>query len=559
METAGVAATEVPRGGNGDGAIEHIGAQKEIDGSGNGNGRGKVTESAKIIPDTRRGTQRVLAETTQPVVSAKKIRENAESMEAREFFERYLAENVQIVQTLKEMEDIVREFRQCALIMLVWKCVDGRVHGSKGKGYPTGTILFARTEGANIDIDPKNTRLWEIINTVIADAQMRTTDMPAVVIILGHYAKSKPHRSCAAHGFNDEKALATVEVQIRKLREEYYDPKRAEPYSRDQVVFLHGMTNTDDMSETLYFEHGENIDSGALIAELTLQHPSDVFSETFLNESIHDPTTRKYVGTGTVRSFLEGSNAPMYRHLKTALAMETFLMRRIGEIVNRDGKGAEQILNRKVFDALFAQINGIKDLPVSLKGPLMYQFIWNIAYALYQRNRLQEMDAKEREQHLDHAEQLVCYGEGFETLTRNKALLVKPGRGDEIQALTTAKNVLLKYSPLKHMPMVHINIELTDKISSWDSYKMNVMAKLMRMRDNEEKIFGEKGHIMCTYSYKDEKQFYPVRVSRSDPREVMQTDITDAFASDTQYTPVNFSHREFDFTREMLRTGSKQE
>lgn len=540
---------EEAKGGNGDGDGDGTKIETGADGNGNGNGSTRLTVGA-IIPSSLERTQHDLQ---QVVVNKPAVRENAESMEAREFFERYLAENVQTVQTLKEMDDIVREFRQCAPIMLVWKCVDGRVHGSKGKGYPTGTILFARTEGANIDIDPKNTRLWEIINTVIADAEKLTPDMPAVVIILGHYARSDPHRSCAAHGCDNDRALSTVEMQTRKLRQEYYDPKRAEPYNRNQVVFLHGMTNTDDMSETMIFEHGEKVDSGDLISSLHLEHPSDVFSKSFLDEPIHDPTTKKHVGDGTVRTFLEGSSAPMYRDLRTALAMETFLMRRIREIVNKGGKDAEEILNGKVFDTLFAQVNGIRDLPETLKGPLMYQFLWNIAYALYQRNRLQEMAEQEQALHLDHAEELVCYGEGFETLTRNKALLVKPGRGDEIQALTTAKNVLLKYSPLKHMPMVHINIELTDKISSWDSYKMNVMAKLMRMKDNAEKIFGDKVHIMCTYSYKDEKQFYPVRASQSDPREAVQLDMTDAFASDKQFNPVNFSHREFDYTREMLR------
>ena len=45
---------------------------------------------------------------------------------------------------------------------------------------------------------------------------------------------------------------------------------------------------------------------------------------------------------------------------------------------------------------------------------------------------------------IDHAEELVCYGDGFETLPRNKAVLVKTGRGDDIDALTVAKNVVEK-------------------------------------------------------------------------------------------------------------------
>ena len=487
------------------------------------------------------------------IASTQEIAEHGEHMEAREFFTGYLSENVQTVKIMKEMDEIIREFKSCAPVMFVWKCIDGRVHGSKGKGYPIGTIQFGRTEGAKIDIDSKNIRLWEIINASIADAEQKTPGMPAVMISLGHYAKSDPHRSCAAHGCDNAKALATVEGQTRKLREEYYNPENIEPYTRDQVVFIHGMTNTDDMSETLIFEHGEKIDSGDLIDELGLSHPSNVFSTQFLDEPIHDPTTRKHVGPISVQTLLEGTEAPMYQELRTALAMETFLMRRISEIVNKNGRGAEEILNKKVFDHLYKKLKGIKDLPSSLVGPLLYQFVWNIAYALYQRSRLEGMPEAEQKKHLDHAEDLVCYGEGFETLSRNKTCLVKPGRGDELAALTTAKKVLLTYSPLKELPMVHINIELTDKIGSWDSYRLNVLAKLRRMKDNMNKIFGKNVHVLCTYSYKNEKKFYPIIANSRDQRECAEQNVIAPFTSETHFSPENFSHVEFDYTQGMLQ------
>lgn len=501
------------------------------------------------------GTTKTSGAVRKAIASSQEVSENREYMEAREFFTRYLSENVQTVKVLKEMDEIIREFKSCAPVMFVWKCIDGRVHGSKGKGYPIGTIQFGRTEGAKADIDAKNIRLWEIINASIADALQKTPDIPAVVISLGHYAKSDPHRSCAAHDCNDRKALATVEEQTGKLREEYYNPASIEPYSRDQVVFIHGMTNTDDMSETLIFEHGEKVDSGDIIEELGLSHPSDVFSKAFLDEPIHDPTTRKHVGPTLVRTMLEGTDAPMYQELRTALAMEAFLMRRISEIVNKNGRGAEEILNKKVFDHLHQKLKSTKDLPSSLIGPLLYQFVWNIAYALYQRERLHQMPEGEQKQHLDHAEDLVCYGEGFETLTRNKACLVKPGRGDELEALTTARKVLLHYSPLKELPMVHINVELTDKICSWDSYRLNILAKLRRMKDNVNKIFGEHVHLLCTYSYKDEKRFYPVIVNPKDARECVGQNVTASFTSDTHYSPENFSHTEFNYTQNIRQNG----
>jgi hypothetical protein len=471
----------------------------------------------------------------------------------RAYFEQYLARNVQTVHILKEMDDVIGEFTSCCPVMLVSKCVDGRVHGSKGKGYPIGAISFIRTEGAKIDIDSKNVRLWEMINGVIADAHEKTPHMPALIISLGHYAKSDPHRSCAAHACDNAKALATVAEQTKRLREFYYDPQRIEKYDRHQVFFLHGMTNTDDMSESICFEHGECIDSGEIIDRYELTHPSQIFSDVFLSEPVQDPATKKYVSDLPVRDLLDGPVAPLYQDLKTALSMETFLLRRLTEIVNRKGRGSHEILRDDVFHHLYDLINSVRDLPQGLKGPLLYQTVWNIAYALYQRRRLETMSEEERTKHLDHAEELVCYGEGFETLARNKALLVKPGRGDEIQALTTAKHVLLKYSAFKKIPMVHMNVELTDTVSSWDSYRANVAAKLMRMKDNVSSIFGRDISILCTYSYKNEKQFYPVTIGNDDPRELLSMSIPDAFGSSHKnYTRVNFSHEETEYTKSMF-------
>lgn len=490
------------------------------------------------------------------------VHENAERMEARDYFEHYLSKNVQTVKTLKEMSEIIQDFNSCAPVMLVWKCVDGRVHGSKGKGYPIGTINFARTEGAKIDIDSKNVRLWKNINAVIADAEMKTPDMPAVTIILGHFSKSDNHRSCAAHGCNDALAMETVREQTQKLRQEYYDDP-IEQYTRDQVYFIHGMTNTDDMSETLVFEGGETIDSGKIIDELQLSDPSQVFSEKFLRSVIHDPATKKYAKALTGKQMLEGSEAPIYQELSVSLAMQAYLMRKISEMVNKhmsdsNANGIDEILNPVVFKDLMKKLNDIKDLPASLKGPLLYQFVWNIAYALYQRTRLTGMQAQEQKEHLDHDEELVCYGEGFVTLPRNKAILVKPGRGDDIDTLETAKKVLARYSRMKALPMVHINIELTDKIGSWISYNWNVVAEMRRMKKNVYQVFGKNVRFLCTYSYINEKKFYPVTAApekKPDPNECMDMSVTHGF-SETTYSPENISHAEFDYTRDMLRVHS---
>lgn len=531
-------------------AERHVFHSRDTNPTDPGNGNGSVLH---IGHTTKAGLKNTVAKNGH-------VRENAERMEAQAYFERYLSKNVQTVKTLKEMENIVQDFKSCAPVMLVWKCVDGRVHGSKGKGYPIGTIAFARTEGAKIDIDSKNVRLWKNINAAIADAEIKTPDMPAVMIILGHCSKSDNHRSCAAHGCNDAQAMQTVQEQTQVLRKQYYDPESIDFYTRDQVYFIHGMTNTDDMSETLVFEHGETIDSGNLINELGLSHPSQVFSEKFLSGTIHDPATKKFTKGLTGHEMLEGSEAPIYQELSVSLAMQAFLMRRISELVskhltNGNANGIDELLSPPVFKELMKKLNEVKDLPSSLKGPLLYQFVWNIAYALYQRARLSSMDATEQKEHLDHDEEIVCYGEGFETLPRNKAILVKPGRGDDIDTLNTAKKVLATYSRMKALPMVHINIELTDKIGSWDSYRLNVIAEMRRMKTNVYRVFGKNVRFLCTYSYRNEKKFYPVTAApeRSpDANECMDISIVQGFNEKT-YSPDNISHAEFDYTRDMLR------
>ena len=49
------------------------------------------------------------------------------------------------------------------------------------------------------------------------------------------------------------------------------------------------------------------------------------------------------------------------------------------------------------------------------------------------------MPDSEKAKHLDHDEELICYGDGFELLPRNKTILVKTGRGDDVNALQVAQ------------------------------------------------------------------------------------------------------------------------
>ncbi len=424
----------------------------------------------------------------------------------------YLRENVKSADTLRSMKTIIQEFSTRAPRVFASKCIDGRVHGSKGKGYPIGTITFNRTEGNNIDTSLSNTAFWNRLNGVVLDARYNTPGVPAIFFALGHC--SGHGHGCAAHGGDDGKALEAVTKQAMAVRERY---------TPEDIIVIHGMTNTDDMSERLIFCDGSVLDTEEIIAALEkagtkIFHPSDVFQPQFLSKPLDDIATDRYVGHKTPAELFEGVGAPVYRDLQTALAMEAYLLREISRIDASDGK-TNDIVHPKILQAVTDTLKSIEKFPTRLRAPLLYQSIWNIAYTLYQRRRLETMDHEEQELHLDHAETLVCYGDGFEALPRNKAVLVKTGRGNDIDALTVARNVLLnnrKKRPQAHPPLVHINTEVVGKIDTWDTFNDQVLSKIATMTQAIHEVFQTDVCLLTTYSYKGEKKFYPISTQPND-------------------------------------------
>ncbi len=423
----------------------------------------------------------------------------------------YLRENVKSADTLRTMRQIIQEFSARAPRIFASKCIDGRVHGSKGKGYPIGTITFNRTEGNNVDTSLSNTAFWNRLNGVVLDARYNTPGIPAIFFALGH--RSGHGHGCAAHGGNDAKALEAVEVQAAAVRNRF---------NPEDLIVIHGMTNTDDMSERLVFPDGTVLDTEEIIVAMEntgkkFTKPSDVFQTGFLSKPLDDTATDRYVGHKTPAELLEGVGAPMYRDLQTALAMEAYFLREISRIEAADG-GANDIVDPDILQHVLGILKKATSLAASLRGPLLYQSIWNIAYTLYQRRRLETMDHAEQELHLDHAETLVCYGDGFEALPRNKAVLVKTGRGNDIDALTVARNVLLnnrKHRPQPHPPIVHINVEVAGKIDTWDTFNDQALSKIATMMLAIGEVFATDVRLLTTYSHKGEKKFYPIVTQRN--------------------------------------------
>ena len=293
---------------------------------------------------------------------------------AKKFWNAYLVQNIEASQTLKRMHSIIEEFRKHAARLIVSKCIDGRVHGSKGKGYPPTTVVFSRSEGNNIETDSSNFFFWRRIDEVVIDAARNTPGKPALFIALGHCG-TKGH-GCAAHAEDNEKALAAVKEQAERVRERY---------SPEKLFVIYGMTNTDDGTETLYFGN-DSISSGEIIDEFGFKSASDIYQSEFLSHKLEDVQIEKYIGDMTPSQILEGPKARMFSNLQMALAMEAFLIHHISSIADERSE-KNNIVNEKLFERILGSLDAV-GVPTKLRGALTYQIVWNIAQGTYQRARL---------------------------------------------------------------------------------------------------------------------------------------------------------------------------
>ncbi len=448
---------------------------------------------------------KLIAGTTRRFVTPR----DANSQAADHHFHQYLAENVVTSETLRAMQHGIQVFRSYAPRILASKCIDGRVHGSLGKGYPPTTITFSRTDGNRVALSPENMHFWNRVNAVVLSARHNTPDCPALFIALGHHAKFG--HGCAAHQEDDAQALATVREQATAMQAKY-NPR--------DLYAIYGMTNTDDGAERLVFLDGHEVDSAAIISlldtpRMPLKSAADLFQPAFLDRLVDDRPTDTSLGGRTPRQIMHGPDARMFHDVQTTIAMETYLLQEISRVINNQSRN-NIVFEPRVFDEVRRQLEAVHELPQPLLAPLLYQTLWNIAYTLHERDRLTKLDEVTRRHSLEHAENKVGYGEGFELERRNRVVLAKPGRGDDQLALQVARKVLLnnrKLDPQPHPPLVHVNVELAGDVDSWEAFNRDVLAPLMTRVENVHSVFGEDCRILTTYSRTSEKCFYPVRIN----------------------------------------------
>ncbi len=454
-----------------------------------------------------------------------------ESLEANLRLMEYLRGNAKASETLRRMADRIKSFKKRAPRLFVSKCIDGRVHGSDGKGYPITTVTFSRTDGNKVALDGGgNAAYWQRLDSVVNDAEEHTPGCPALFIALGHSAppmdpenpeKGTKGSGCAAHHENDELALKAVSEQATAVQQIY---KPSELYA------LHGMTNTYDGAERIIFPGGQELNTEKIISlldtqEFPLKQSSDVFKggkDGFLTSVIDDVVTKRLVSDRKPGEIMEGPDAAMFTDLECTVAMESYLLEEVSRItVNKTRNNV--VFNQRLFDHIRSILETVDGLPEQLKPALLYQTLWNVAYTLHRRNRNTSLETNKDKKialEIEHAEDKVAYGEGFEIEPRNTVVLVKPGRGDDLEALKVAKTVLLKNrhnrKEQQHPPLIHINVQVTGVMESWEDYNQKVLSKLRSMTRNAHMTFGDDCRILTSYCYLHEKQFYPVRL-KGDP------------------------------------------
>lgn len=465
--------------------------------------------------------------------------------EVHRYLDQYLEENILQSETIHRMQHVIHEFSSRAPKVLVTKCIDGRVHGSKLKGYPVTTIRFGRTDGNIVSTNLNNFWFWNRIDRLINDAICNTPNTPALFIAYMHRS-DLPGLGCAAHNHDDIAARKAIREQTQAVRK---------IFRKDRLYVMEGITNTDTMAETLIFEDGNSLDTTEIIRDFGFEHSSDIFHRAFLKYPIKDPSTARYVNFKTPEELLAEPELLFYNDFQTALCMKSYLIREVTSIVVSDDFASQKLIQPDLFNALIQKLFAVKDLPPLLIPALLYQSLWNIAYSLYHGRKISFLNDTEKWKILDHAEELICYGDGFELLQRNKAILVKTGRGNDTDALNVARKVLEKNRSKQSETgpiLIHLNVEISGELSSWEDINENIASKTNTLLRNLEEVFHDvETIVLTTYSYRDQKRFYPIH-TKKDKRITYPVDLLNGINSETLFSSMGLKSREALYAMERM-------
>lgn len=452
------------------------------------------------------------------------------SVFAEGYFAEYLAKNRETARMLRDMAPAIDAFRAEAPEILLRKCMDGRTNTADHKGCPPTTVENQRSDGNKALVDANNTDFWLPIRTKMVRAETRTPGKPALFITAGH--RSELSSSCAAYGKPNDRKQNTDRRALQGVLDQALDVENTflGTPDADKLYCLTAMTNTDTGAMALYVPGGERLtDANEVILRNGWTTPTQVFSATFLAEEIGGGAHECIRGK-TLQALFETYPAPAATDPRIKIALEAYLLKRFNS-AQHESHELESLLSPAAFRIISDALAQADRLPASLRGFLSYLVAWNMAYALEQSRKITALSASDPlllDRYVGHDERLIGFGNGFEAATKhNNMLLVKPGSGNDRQAIGVAKSVMqgvAAHRGLTQPPLVHINIELDSVIDTWHQLT-SVVARMNTKMGIIRSIFSGDSpvRVLTTYSYNTgvrgapiNKLFFPVDVNPAD-------------------------------------------
>lgn len=449
---------------------------------------------------------------------------------AQAYFSEYLAENRANAALLREMADTIDQFRREAPEIVLRKCMDGRTNTTDHKGCPPTTIDNQRSDGNKAIVDPNNTDFWLPIRVRMIRAACRTPGKPAMFITAAH--RSKLSGSCAAYAKQNDRKENTDRRALQGVIDQALDVENAlhGTPDADRLYSLAAMTNTDTGAMELHIPSGEELfNAEELMARNRWMAPSQVFARVFLDRPIDDEEAHESIQGRTLRSLFAGPPAEAVTNRRVKIALEAYLLKQFNRVCSNGGD-LESIVSPAAAEAISGALQRADKLPRPLAGFLAYLMAWNVAFALEQNHQLLllEEDSDALDHRVGHDERLIGYGDGFEAATKhNNMLLVKPGSGNDRQAISVAKHVVDTVADRRNLPrhpLVHVNIELDTPIATWQEFT-TVLARMNTKMAVIRNVFGADSNVrvMTTYSYAHGvrgmdtfKQFFPLNPNPAD-------------------------------------------
>ncbi|MBI1311442.1 hypothetical protein GC176_09055 [bacterium] len=482
---------------------------------------------------------------------------------AQTYFSAYLAENRENAAMLREMAETIDHFRSEAPEILLRKCMDGRTNTTDHKGCPPTTVDNQRSDGNKAIVDPNNTDFWLPIRVKMIRAACRTPGKPAMFITAAH--RSKLSGSCAAYAKQNDRKDNTDRRALQGVIDQALDVENAlyGTPDADRLFCLAAMTNTDTGAMELHLPSGEGLfNAEELMGKNRWMAPAQVFARQFLDQPINDPDAHESVQGRTTRSLLSGPPAEALTNPRVKIALEAYLLKQFN-LVCSNGGDLTSLVSPAAAEAINEALRRADKLPHCLAGFIAYLIAWNVAFALEQTHQLLllEEDPDALDHRVGHDERLIGYGNGFEAATKhNNMLLVKPGSGNDRQAISVAKHVVdtvAERRQLPRHPLVHVNIELDTPIATWQQFT-TVLARMNTKMAVIRSVFGADSNVrvMTTYSYAHiardmtiYKQFFPLNPNPADRLIVCPQNLCD-IVSPKEFSSTRMRELEEAYTRQ---------